>query len=104
MGAFDPLAEYTARTKKSASWHSQASEHLPGGVTGNVKFYSPYPVYDGHGEHGGLHEGLSGPSAEAELLHEEGDLGKMDEARVREVFPAEDEKRDERAAVKPASD
>ena len=45
MGTFDPIAEYKARTKKSAAWHAEASKHLPGGVTGNVKFYSPYPVY-----------------------------------------------------------
>ena len=45
MGAFDPLAEYKARTKRSAAWHAEASRHLPGGVTGNVKFYAPYPVY-----------------------------------------------------------
>ena len=45
MGSFDPLAEYKARTKKSAAWHADASKHLPGGVTGNVKFYAPYPVY-----------------------------------------------------------
>ena len=45
MGTFDPIAEYKARTKKSAAWHAEASRHLPGGVTGNVKFYAPYPVY-----------------------------------------------------------
>ncbi|HYM38572.1 MAG TPA: aspartate aminotransferase family protein [Thermoplasmata archaeon] len=45
MGAFDPIAEYRARTRKSAAWHAEASRHLPGGVTGNVKFYAPYPVY-----------------------------------------------------------
>jgi len=45
METFDPVAEYKARTKKSAAWHAEASQHLPGGVTGNVKFYSPYPVY-----------------------------------------------------------
>ena len=42
---FDPVAEYKARTKKSAEWFEVASRHLPGGVTGNVKFYPPYPVY-----------------------------------------------------------
>lgn len=42
---FDPVAEYKARTKKSAEWFEVASKHLPGGVTGNVKFYPPYPVY-----------------------------------------------------------
>lgn len=43
--AFDPVAEYKAKTKKSAERFEQAQKHLPGGVTGNVKFYSPYPVY-----------------------------------------------------------
>ena len=42
---FDPIAEYKARTTKSAAWFEEASKHLPGGVTGNVKFFSPYPVY-----------------------------------------------------------
>jgi glutamate-1-semialdehyde 2,1-aminomutase len=42
---FDPVAEYKARTKKSAEWFEVACRHLPGGVTGNVKFYPPYPVY-----------------------------------------------------------
>lgn len=43
--AWDPIAEYRTRTKKSAEWFGHANEHLPGGVTGNVKFYQPYPVY-----------------------------------------------------------
>lgn len=43
--AFDPIAEYKAKTKKSAEWFQTAQKHLPGGVTGNVKFYAPYPVY-----------------------------------------------------------
>ncbi|UCE44717.1 MAG: aspartate aminotransferase family protein [Methanobacteriota archaeon] len=42
---FDPVAEYTDKTKKSAEWFARSREHLPGGVTGNVKFYPPYPVY-----------------------------------------------------------
>ncbi|MGD9963532.1 MAG: aspartate aminotransferase family protein [Thermoplasmata archaeon] len=45
MAQFDPMAEYKAKTKKSAEWFGRAQEHLPGGVTGNVKFYPPYPVY-----------------------------------------------------------
>ncbi len=45
MGAFDPIAEYKARTPKTAAWFERASKSLPGGVTGNVKFYAPYPVY-----------------------------------------------------------
>lgn len=43
--AFDPIAEYKAKTKKSEAWFQEAQKHLPGGVTGNVKFYAPYPVY-----------------------------------------------------------
>ncbi|MGQ9587931.1 MAG: aspartate aminotransferase family protein, partial [Thermoplasmata archaeon] len=43
--SYDPVAEYKARTRKSAEWFERAQKHLPGGVTGNVKFYSPYPVY-----------------------------------------------------------
>jgi glutamate-1-semialdehyde 2,1-aminomutase len=43
--AFDPIAEYKEKTKKSAEWFARACEHLPGGVTGNVKFYTPYPIY-----------------------------------------------------------
>jgi len=43
--AFDPIAEYKAKTRKSGEWFEFASKHLPGGVTGNVKFYPPYPVY-----------------------------------------------------------
>lgn len=42
---WDPVDEFKARTKKSARWFAEAQKHLPGGVTGNVKFYSPYPVY-----------------------------------------------------------
>jgi glutamate-1-semialdehyde 2,1-aminomutase len=45
MAPFDPVAEYTARTKKTAAWFARASKSLPGGVTGNVKFFPPYPVY-----------------------------------------------------------
>jgi len=43
--AWDPVAEYAARTKKTAAWFERASKSLPGGVTGNVKFFPPYPVY-----------------------------------------------------------
>ncbi len=43
--AFDPVSDYKAKTKKSAEWFQLAQKHLPGGVTGNVKFYAPYPVY-----------------------------------------------------------
>ena len=42
---YDPISEYKARTRESAEWYQKAAKHLPGGVTGNVKFYAPYPVY-----------------------------------------------------------
>jgi len=42
---YDSIAEYKERTPKSAQWFEFAKEHLPGGVTGNVKFYPPYPVF-----------------------------------------------------------
>jgi len=42
---FDPMGEYKARTKESAKLFEKAKQRLPGGVTGNVKFYPPYPVY-----------------------------------------------------------
>lgn len=45
MAPFDPVAEYKAKTRKSAQWSEHARKFLPGGVTGNVKFYGPYPVY-----------------------------------------------------------
>ena len=45
METFDPVAEYVARTKKTGAWFERASRSLPGGVTGNVKFFAPYPVY-----------------------------------------------------------
>jgi glutamate-1-semialdehyde 2,1-aminomutase len=42
---WDPISEYKAKTRKSAEWFEHARTHLPGGVTGNVKFYQPYPVF-----------------------------------------------------------
>lgn len=42
---FDPIAEYKEKTRKSAEWFEYAKGQMPGGVTGNVKFYSPYPIY-----------------------------------------------------------
>jgi glutamate-1-semialdehyde 2,1-aminomutase len=44
-GGFDPISEYKDRTRKSEALFKRASDHLPGGVTGNVKFYPPYPIY-----------------------------------------------------------
>ena len=51
---FDPIAEYKAKTGKSAAWFERARGHLPGGVTGNVKFYKPYPVYANKADRGYL--------------------------------------------------
>lgn len=45
MSPYDPILEYKARTPASAKWFQHAQKLLPGGVTGNVKFYGPYPVY-----------------------------------------------------------
>ncbi|MEM0343772.1 MAG: glutamate-1-semialdehyde 2,1-aminomutase [Thermoplasmata archaeon] len=42
---WDPVEEFKARTRRSADRFAEAQKHLPGGVTGNVKFYAPYPVY-----------------------------------------------------------
>lgn len=42
---YDSISEYKQKTKKSAEWFQTALEHLPGGVTGNVKFYQPYPIF-----------------------------------------------------------
>ena len=52
--SFDPISEYKARTPKSKQLFDRASEHLPGGVTGNVKFYPPYPVYASRAKGGHL--------------------------------------------------
>ena len=54
MAAFDPIAEYKARTRKCADWFERAKRSLPGGVTGNVKFYAPYPVYASRAKGGHL--------------------------------------------------
>ena len=51
---YDPIADYRARTGKSAELWARACEHLPGGVTGNVKFYSPYPIFAKKGKGGHL--------------------------------------------------
>lgn len=44
MAAKDPVEEFKARTKGSASYFAEASRYLPAGVTASVKFYQPYPV------------------------------------------------------------
>ena len=47
------LAEYRAAMPASAALHRRASASLPAGVTSNVKFFPPHPVYlhRGHGSH-----------------------------------------------------
>lgn len=45
MSPYDSIAEYKAKTRKSAEWFEHAKKFLPGGVTGNVKYYGPYPLY-----------------------------------------------------------
>ena len=44
------LAEYRAATPGSAALQARASARLPGGVTSNVKFFPPYPVYAARAE------------------------------------------------------
>lgn len=38
-------AEYYRKTAKSAEMFKRACKSMPGGVSGNLRFYSPYPVY-----------------------------------------------------------
>ena len=45
MSDYKSIDEYKARTRKSAQWFEHAKKYLPGGVTGNVKYYPPYPLY-----------------------------------------------------------
>lgn len=54
VNGYDAVVEYKAKTRKSAEWFSRSLKHLPGGVTGNVKFYPPYPVYINKGQGGHL--------------------------------------------------
>ncbi len=39
------LQAYTARTNRSRQIYEEARQVLPGGVSGNAKFFKPYPVY-----------------------------------------------------------
>lgn len=39
------FADYRARTPKSAAMFERACRSMPGGVSGNLRYYSPYPVY-----------------------------------------------------------
>ena len=39
------FADYRDRTPKSAATFERACRSIPGGVSGNLRFYAPYPVY-----------------------------------------------------------
>lgn len=39
------IGSYRAVTPGSAALHARASAHLPGGVTSNVKYFPPHPIY-----------------------------------------------------------
>jgi len=42
-------AAYQAGTPKSKAWHARASKSLVAGVSGTVRYFSPYPLYFSHG-------------------------------------------------------
>ena len=44
-GLAQAVAAYRAATPGSAALYARASERLPAGVTSNVKFFPPYPLY-----------------------------------------------------------
>jgi glutamate-1-semialdehyde 2,1-aminomutase len=44
------IADYRAATPGSAALFEKASQRLPAGVTSNVKFFAPYPLYMTHAE------------------------------------------------------
>jgi glutamate-1-semialdehyde 2,1-aminomutase len=39
------FADYRRKTPKSAAMFERACRSMPGGVSGNLRYYSPYPVY-----------------------------------------------------------
>jgi len=39
------FADYRVKTPKSAAMFDRACASMPGGVSGNLRFYAPYPVY-----------------------------------------------------------
>jgi glutamate-1-semialdehyde 2,1-aminomutase len=39
------FADYRKRTPKSAAMFERACRSMPGGVSGNLRFYAPYPIY-----------------------------------------------------------
>lgn len=46
----DAVSAYRAATPGSAALYAKASQRLPAGVTSNVKFFPPYPLYMTHAE------------------------------------------------------
>lgn len=44
------IEEYRAATPGSATLYAHAAERLPAGVTSNVKYFAPYPVYMARGD------------------------------------------------------
>ncbi|MDR1490568.1 MAG: aspartate aminotransferase family protein [Desulfovibrio sp.] len=44
------ILEYTERTPKSAELYGKACRALPGGVSANIKFFEPYPIFMDRGE------------------------------------------------------
>ncbi|WP_246056151.1 aspartate aminotransferase family protein [Alteribacter natronophilus] len=45
-----PLPMYLERTKESYRLQTEGRDHLPGGVTANIKHFAPYPIVMKHGE------------------------------------------------------
>lgn len=41
----DPKTRYIKNTPTSAKFWRQASKVIPGGITANVKFFDPYPLF-----------------------------------------------------------
>jgi len=41
----DPISDYLKRTRASARLWRQASKAMPGGVTANIKYFEPYPIF-----------------------------------------------------------
>jgi len=41
----DPKTEYMKKTRKSARLWQQSSKLMPGGVTGSIRYFEPYPIF-----------------------------------------------------------
>jgi glutamate-1-semialdehyde 2,1-aminomutase len=44
------IQDYKSRTPKSAALHARAVEYLPGGVSGNLRYFAPHPLYMSGGD------------------------------------------------------